>query len=86
MDGEMRALTRYEVEKLMCKVSRERSRILKKFVEKALALEVGGEFFQCHVTALSDVDELRSLINETGTDMKFHIWKVINGFWVKREA
>lgn len=86
MDVEMRALKRYEVEKLMCKVSRERARIFKRFVEKSLALEVGGEFFQCHIKALSDVDELRALLNETGTDMKFHIWKTINGFWVKREA
>ena len=86
MNGELGVLTRYEIEKLMCKVSRERARIIKKFVEKALALEVGGEFFQSHIAALSDVEELRMLLNETGTDMKFHVWPTINGTWVKREA
>lgn len=68
----------------MCKVS-SRDRILRKFIEKTLALEVGGELFQCHLPELES-EELRLLIDETGTDMKFHIWKTINGFWVKREA
>ena len=82
----MRPLSRYEVDKLMCKSSRERARLIKRFVEKAMNLEVGGEFYQCHVGCLPTVEELRELLNETDSNKKFHVWEAINGIWVKREA
>lgn len=86
MEGYMRPLSRYEIEKLMCKSSRERARLIKRFVEKAMSLEVGGEFFQCHSNCLPTVEELRQLLDETDKDKKFHVWPTINGTWVKREA
>ena len=86
MEGYMRPLSRYEIEKLMCKSSRERARLIKRFIEKAMSLEVGGEFFQCHSSCLPTVEELRELLNETDKDKKFHVWPTINGTWVKREA
>lgn len=86
MERYMRPLSRYEIEKLMCKCSRERARLIKRFVEKAMSLEVGGEFYQCHVAYLPTVEELRELLNETDKDKKFHVWETINGIWVKREV
>lgn len=86
MDGYMRPLSRYEIEKLMCKGSRERARLIKRFIEKAMSLEVEGEFFQCHSSCLPTVEELRQLLDETDKDKKFHVWPTINGTWVKREA
>ena len=86
MEEYMRPLSRYEIEKLMCKSSRERARLIKRFVEKAMNLEVGGEFYQCHVGCLPTVEELRELLNETDSNKKFHVWEAINGIWVKREA
>lgn len=86
MDGYMRPLSRYEIEKLMCKSSRERARLIKRFIEKAMSLEVEGEFFQCHSSCMPTVEELRQLLDETDKDKKFHVWPTINGTWVKREA
>lgn len=86
MEGYMRPLSRYEIEKLMCKCSRERARLIKRFVEKAMSLEVGGEFYQCHVGCLPTVEELKEMLNETDKDKKFHVWEAINGIWVKREV
>lgn len=86
MEGYMRPLSRYEIEKLMCKGSRERARLIKRFIEKAMSLEVGGEFFQCHSSCLPTVEEQRQLLDETDKDKKFHVWPTINGIWVKREV
>lgn len=86
MEGYMRPLSHYEIEKLMCKSSRESAKIIKRFVEKAMSLEVGGEFYQSYTECLPAVEELRRLLNETDKDKKFHVWPTINGTWVKREA
>jgi hypothetical protein len=67
------------------KVSRERARVIREFCTKAYALEVGEEFFQCHLSALPDVTELRQLLNESST-FRFKVWPTINGTMIKREA
>lgn len=85
MGGELGVLTRHEVEKLMKKVSRQRARVLKEFVEKAYALNVGDEMFQCYLACLPDAGELKELLNEGG-EMVFDVWPTINGTMVKRRA
>ena len=86
MNGEMGVLARHEVEKLMQKVSRERARVIKEFVAKAYALEVGEEFFQCHLSALPDAPELLRLLNDESSTMRFKVYQTINGTVVQREA
>ena len=86
MKGEMGVMTRHEVEKLMEKVSRERSRVIREFFTKAYALEVGEEMFQCYIACLSDVPELRSMLNDKSSTKKFEVWPTINGTMVKRIA
>lgn len=84
MKEEMGVLTAHEVNKLMKKLSRERARVIREFVTKAYALEIGEEFFQCHLAALPEFQELRRLL-ETST-MTFQVWQTINGTIVKRVA
>jgi hypothetical protein len=84
MKEEMGVLTAHEVNKLMRKLSRERARVIREFVTRAYALEIGEEFFQCHLSALPELEELKRLL-ETST-MTFCIWQTINGTIVKREA
>lgn len=86
MKEEMGVLAAHEVSKLMKKLSRERARVIKEFVAKAYALEVGDEFFQCHLSALPEVGELRSLLNDETSTVRFKVWQTINGTIVKREA
>lgn len=84
MKEEMGVLKAHEVNRLMKKLSRERARVIREFVTRAYALEVGEEFFQCHLSALPELEELKRLL-ETST-MTFCIWQTINGTIVKREA
>lgn len=84
MKEEMGVLTAHEVNKLMKKLSRERARVIREFVTKAYALEIGEEFFQCHLSALPELQELRRLL-ETSTTT-FQVWQTINGTIVKRVA
>ena len=77
MKEEMGVLTAHEVNKLMKKLSRERARVIREFVTRAYALEIGEEFFQCHLSALPELEELKRLL-ETST-MTFCIWQTING-------
>lgn len=86
MTGEMGVLTAYEVSKLMKKLSRERTRVLKAFVEKAYALGVGEEMYQPFLSSLPSVPELRILLNDESSELRFNIWQTINGIMVKREA
>lgn len=86
MTGEMGVLTAYEVSKLMKKLSRERTRVLKAFVEKAYALGVGEEMYQPFLSSLPSVPELRILLNDESSTLRFDIWQTINGIMVKREA
>ena len=86
MKEDMGVLTAHEVNKLMKKLSRERARVIREFVTKAYALEVGAEFFQCHLSALPEVEELRSLLNNESSTVRFKVWQTINGTIVKREA
>ena len=83
MKEEMGVLTAHEVNKLMRKLSRERARVIREFVTRAYALEIGEEFFQCHLSALPELEELKRLL-ETST-MTFCIWQTINGTIVKRK-
>lgn len=86
MDGEMGVVTAMEVERLMKKLSRERARIIKEFVSKAYALAVNEEFFQCHLSAMPDANELRRLLNDGSSTMRFKLWPTVNGIMVRREA
>lgn len=87
MDALFKKKSAYEIEKLMKKVSRERSRVIREFVEKAHALEVGEELFQCYLACFPTVEELRKLLNEDeSSTMRFEIWPTINGTMVKRTA
>lgn len=87
MDALFRKKSAYEIERLMKKISRERSRVIREFVEKAHALEVGEEFFQCFIASLPVVEELRRLLNkDESSTMRFEIWPTINGTMVKRTA
>lgn len=87
MDALFKKKSAYEIEKLMKKVSRERSRVIREFVKKAHALEVGEEFFQCFIASLPAVEELRRFLNEDeASTMRFEIWPTINGTMVKRTA
>ena len=87
MDALFKKKSAYEIEKLMKKVSRERSRVIREFVEKAHALEVGEELFQCYLACFPTVEELRKLLNEDeSSTMRFEIWSTVNGTMVKRTA
>lgn len=81
MTEEMGVVTQLEVDRLMKKLSRERARVLKVY-----ALAVEEEFFQCYISSLPDVDELRKLIENDASTMRYRIWPTINGIMVKREA
>ena len=87
MDALFKKKSAYEIEKLMKKVIEERAKVIREFVEKAHALEVGEEFFQCFIASLPAVEELRRLLNEDeASTMRFEIWPTINGTMVKRTA
>lgn len=88
MRGEMKQLSRYEIEKVMEKFSRERARVVKEFCQKAEALNVGEEFFQCHISALPEVPELKDMLrkDEEANGKQFEIYRTINGTIVKRVA
>ena len=57
-----------------------------RLVDKALALKVGEELFQCHSSHLPDVSQLRKILSEASTEMSFTVWPTINGTMIKREA
>lgn len=80
----MGVMTRHEVEKLMEKVLRERSRVIREFCTKAYNLNVGEEMFQCHIACLPNVPELRSMLNDKSSTKKFVVYQTINGTMVKR--
>lgn len=79
MSGEMGVLTKYEVEKLMKKLSREKARVIREFVEKNNALKVEEERFQCYLASLPDTAQMQEMMGE-----RFHIYETINGWIVKR--
>ena len=87
MDALFKNKSSNEIERLMNKVSRERSRVIREFVKKAHALEIGEEFFQCYLACFPTVEELRKLLNEDeASTMRFEIWPTVNGTMVKRTA
>jgi hypothetical protein len=87
MDALFKNKSSNEIERLMNKVSKERSRVIRDFVEKAHALEVGEELFQCYLACFPTVEELRKLLNEDqSSTMRFEIWLTVNGTMVKRTA
>lgn len=79
MTGEMKPLCRYEVEKLMKKLSKETERVKREFKEKNEALGVGEERFQCHLASLPSTQEMRDMMGED-----FEIFEIINGWMIKR--
>ena len=84
MKGEMGVMTRHEVEKMMDKLQRERSRVIREFSTKAYNLNVNEEMFQSHIACLPDVPELRSMLNDKSSTKKFEVYPTINGIIVKR--
>jgi len=84
MKGEMGVLQKHEIDRLMKKVSRERSSVLKKFLSKVYDLKPDEELYQPFLSALPNVAELRKVLSEG--DMRFKVWPTINGIMVKREA
>ena len=89
MDALFKKQSECEIEKRMKKISKERAkvRLIDDFVEKAHALEVGEELFQCYLACFPTVEELRKLLNEDqSSTMRFEIWPTVNGTMVKRTA
>ena len=79
MTGDMKSLSKYELEKLMQKVSRETVRVRREFKEKKEALGVGEERFQCYISALPKTGEMREMLGED-----YQIIVVLNGWIIKR--
>ena len=79
MTGDMKSLSKYELEKLMQKVSRETVRVRREFKEKNEALGVGEERFQCYISALPKTGEMREMMGED-----YQIIVVLNGWIIKR--
>ena len=79
MRGEMNRLNRYEVEKLMKKLSREAARVRNEFIEKNNALKVGEERFQSYISSLPNTQEMRRMMGED-----FEIITILNGWIIKR--
>lgn len=82
--GEMGVLTRLEVDRLIARVSRERQRVLREFVEKVIALQVGEELYQVFLSALPKTPLLRELLNGLDPERDFSICETINGYRVRR--
>lgn len=85
MNAEMGVLTRLEVERLMTRVSRERSRVLKDFVEKVLRLDIGEELYQHYLSTLPKTPLLRELLNGLDPSKDYSISETINGYRVVRK-
>ena len=57
-----------------------------RLVDKALALKVGEELFQCYSPHIPEVNRLRKILSEASTEMSFRVWPTINGTMIKRES
>lgn len=79
MTGEMKPLTRDEVNRLMKKLSMESQRVRREFVERNRALAVGEERYQNFLCSLPKTAELRRMMGED-----FEIHETINGWMIKR--
>ena len=80
MEGDMRTVTKTEVERLMRKVSRHRVRALSLLMEKVAGLEVGQEHYQHYLSALPKTGELSELANGISPEMDFKVCETINGY------
>lgn len=78
--------TQKEFNEMMDKLQRERSKVIMNFCTKAYDLNVGEEMFQCHIACLPDILQLKSMLNDKSSTMKFEVWPTINGTMVKRIA
>ena len=83
MDKELGVLAKYEVEKLMRKMSRERSRRIQELIRKAHNLEVDGELYQPYLSCLPSVEELSMMLNENDTK-RYRVYETINGIMIIR--
>ena len=79
MTGEMKSLSKYEVEKLMQKVSRETLRVRREFKEKNEALGVGEERFQCYISSLPKTAEMREMMGDD-----YEVIHILNGWIIRR--
>lgn len=80
MEGEMMTKARHEVERLMRKVSRERTRVLRELLEKVVALEVGQELYQNFLSSLPTTRELEEIVNGIDPDTGYTVHETINGY------
>ena len=83
MDKELGVLAKYEVEKLMRKMSRERSRRIHDLIAKAHTLEVDQELYQPYLSCLPGVEELAEMLNEE-EKKRYHVFETINGIMIRR--
>lgn len=79
-------VTAHEVDKMMKRLQREKSKRLQDLMQKALSLEVGEEIFQCYLACLPPLHEIRDMLNEPSTGKRFQVWPTINGTMIKRES
>lgn len=79
MRGEMKPLSKYEVERQMKKLSIETKRVRREFKERNEALRVGEERFQCYLASLPKTVDMRKMM---GPD--YEIVETINGWLIKR--
>ena len=83
---EMSERTQKEFNEMMNKLQRVRSKVIRNFCTKAYDLNVGEEMFQCHIACLPDILQLKSMLNDKSSTMKFEVYQTINGTMVKRLA
>ena len=80
----MRKKSAYEIEQLMKKVSRESVRVLEQFKALAMGLEPGQERYQCFLSTLPKVDELRNILNRMSAEREYEVINHLNGYTVRR--
>lgn len=64
---------------------KERDKAIQEFIARALALKVGDEYFQCYIADFPTIEELRELLKNEASTVKFKVWQTINGTIVQRE-
>lgn len=84
MDALFRNKTSAEIERLIQKVGSERERVLEKFKAKAMALEAEEEVYQCFLSSLPKVDELRVILNNMEPEREYEVIHNINGYTIRR--
>lgn len=84
MDALFRNKTSAEIERLIQKVGTESERVLERFKAKAMGLEAGEEVYQCFLSSLPKVKELRIILNSMHSEREYEVVHNINGYTVRR--